>query len=228
MAGSSPAMTHPRTGQHLTRFCSRSTACLTPLEARGYFRVTSPSAAHAASLSFNAASDCPSRSKASGAFADLSNLVVTPRKASAASRYCWRWKKLSPSQYCESATRASLGYFCTKLRIVLALHIADAKVELVPRRRRRRQGGQRSARAWASRRRRQRPRRVARTAGVRQIERLAGAASTGSADRCPSGKRKLTATEGLRRPRGIRALAGIEGIATAPALGRAGRRCLRV
>ncbi len=35
--------------------------------------------------------------------ADLSNLVVTARKASAASRYCWRWKKLSPSQYCESA-----------------------------------------------------------------------------------------------------------------------------
>ena len=103
-----------------------------------------------------------------------------------------------------------------------ALVAPDAKVELVPRRRRRRQGGQRSARAWASRRRRQRPRRVARTAGVRQIERLAGAASTGSADRCPSGKRKLTATEGLRRPRGIRALAGIEGIATAPALGRAG------
>src|SRR5260221_3744972 len=113
-----------------------------------------------------------------------------------------------------------VAYGLSGKRIVLALHIADAEVELVPRRRRRRQGGQRSARAWASRRRRQRPRRVARTAGVRQIERLAGAASTGSADRCPSGKRKLTATEGLRRPRGIRALAGIEGIATAPALGR--------
>ncbi len=61
-------------------------------EARGYFRNTSPSAAQAASFSFSAASDCPSRRSASGAFADLSNLVVTPRKASAASRYFWRWK----------------------------------------------------------------------------------------------------------------------------------------
>src|SRR6266403_1469228 len=104
--------------QHFTRFCSRSTAAFTPAEARGYFRVTSPSAAQAASFSFNAASDWPSRSRESGALADLSNLVVTPRKASAASRYCWRWKKLSPSQYCESATRGSLGYFCTKLRMV--------------------------------------------------------------------------------------------------------------
>src|SRR5258705_4175394 len=72
--------------QHFTRFCSRSTACFTPTEARGYFRVTSPSAAQAASFSFSAASDWPRRSSASGAFADVSNLVVTPRKDSAASR----------------------------------------------------------------------------------------------------------------------------------------------
>src|SRR5882672_11477448 len=104
--------------QHLTRFCSRSTAALTPLEARGYFRVTSPSAAQAASFSFRAASDCPSRSKASGALPDLSNLVVTARNDSAASRYIWRWKKLSPSQYCESAIKGSLGYLCAKLRMV--------------------------------------------------------------------------------------------------------------
>src|SRR3984957_4343584 len=102
----------------LARFCSRSPAALTPLEARGYFRVTSPKAAQAASFSFRAASDWPSRSSASGALPDLSNLVVTARKASAASRYCWRWKKLSPSQYCESATSGSPGYFCEKLRIV--------------------------------------------------------------------------------------------------------------
>src|SRR5688572_16276936 len=72
--------------QHLIRFCSRSTAALTPPEARGYFRVTSPSAAQAASFSFRAASDWPSRSRASGALPDLSNLVVTARKDSAASR----------------------------------------------------------------------------------------------------------------------------------------------
>src|SRR6201999_3370370 len=104
--------------QHLTRFCSRSTAVLTPAEARGYFRVTSPKAAQAASFSFRAASDGPSRNNASGAFADLSNLVVTARKDSAASRYCWRWKKLSPSQYCESASKGSLGYLRWKLRMV--------------------------------------------------------------------------------------------------------------
>jgi hypothetical protein len=64
---------------------------LTPDEARGYFRVTSPKAAQAASFSFSAASDCPSRSSASGALPDLSYLLVTLRKISAASRYCWRW-----------------------------------------------------------------------------------------------------------------------------------------
>jgi len=113
-------------------------------------------------------------------------------------------------------------------RIVLALHIADAEVELVPRRCRRRQGGQRGACARVSNRRwRQSSRRVTRT-GVRQIERVARAASPGSADRRACGNRKLTAAEGLRHPRSIRVLAGIEGVATAPALGRAGRRCLRV
>src|SRR5207302_6394943 len=75
--------------QHFTRFCSRSTAVLTPADARGYLRPTSPKAAQAASFSFNAASDWPSRSSASGALADLSYLVVTARKASAESRYCW-------------------------------------------------------------------------------------------------------------------------------------------
>src|SRR3954468_16440844 len=90
--------------QHFTRFCSRSTADLTPAEARGYLRMTSPKAAQAASFSFSAASDWPSRSSASGALAELSYLVVTPRKVSAASRYFWRWYMLSPSQYCESAT----------------------------------------------------------------------------------------------------------------------------
>ena len=40
------------------------------------------------------------------------------------------------------------------------------------------------------------------------------------------GKGKLTAAEGLRRPRGIRVLAGIEGIATAPASGRHSLRFL--
>src|ERR1700754_5189524 len=104
--------------QHLTRFCSRSTAALTPPEARGYFRITSPSAAQAASFSFSAASDWPSRIRASVAFAEEPNLVVTPRKDSAASRYFWRWKKLSPSQYCESASSGSAGYFCAKLRMV--------------------------------------------------------------------------------------------------------------
>src|SRR6266478_2054669 len=69
-------------------------------------------------------------------------------------------------------------------RIVLALHIADAEIELVPRRGRRRQGGQRSARPRVSRRRwRQRSRLVTRTTTVRQIERLARAASPGSANR---------------------------------------------
>src|SRR3954466_10124087 len=54
-----------RDDQHFTRFCSRSTAALTPPEARGYFRVTSPSAAQAASFSFRAASDWPTRRKES-------------------------------------------------------------------------------------------------------------------------------------------------------------------
>ena len=95
--------------------------------------------------------------------------------------------------------------------------------------RRRWQSGQRGAGARVSRRGwRQRSGRVARTAAVRQIERLAGAASTGSAEGCARGRRKLTATEGLRHPRSIRVLTGIEGIATAAALGRTGRPGLRL
>ena len=65
---------------------------LTPVEARGYLRATSPKAAQAASFSFSAASDWPRRNKASGALADVSYLLVTPRNDCAASRYFWRWK----------------------------------------------------------------------------------------------------------------------------------------
>src|SRR5262249_8319211 len=63
--------------QQPTRFCSRSTPCLTPAEARGYLRPISTKVAHAASFSLSAASDCPSRSRASGALPDFSYLVET-------------------------------------------------------------------------------------------------------------------------------------------------------
>src|SRR5512140_1382835 len=73
--------------------------------------------------------------------------------------------------------------------IVLALHIADAEVELVLWRRRGRQSGQRGTRA----------RRASplgrRTAGIGEIKRLAGAASAGSADRAFGRHRQLTAAE---------------------------------
>ena len=82
-----------------------------------------------------------------------------------------------------------------------------------------RQGGQRAgAVGTAWRRWRQYAGRIARTAGVRKIERLAGAASAGSADRRFARDRKLTAAERTRGAGGIRILAGIEGIAAAPAL----------
>ena len=69
-----------------TRFCSRSADCFTFAPARGYFRGISAKVAQAASRSFSAASDWPSRKSESGARADLSCLVETSRKISAASR----------------------------------------------------------------------------------------------------------------------------------------------
>ena len=76
--------------QQRTRFCSRSTPCFTPAEARGNLRKTSPSDAQAASFS-------PAR-RATGRGAEAhpapwrcSYLVETLRKASAASRKRCRW-----------------------------------------------------------------------------------------------------------------------------------------
>ena len=54
-------------------------------------------------------------------------------------------------------------------------------------------------------------------AGVAEIERLAGAASAGGADRRFGRDRQLTAAERAWRARRIRILAGVEGIATAAA-----------
>src|ERR1043165_8599152 len=50
-----------------TRFCSRSADCFTFAPARGYLRGISAKVAQAASRSFSAASDWPSRSSESGA-----------------------------------------------------------------------------------------------------------------------------------------------------------------
>src|ERR1019366_145065 len=105
---------------------------------------------------------------------------------------------------------------------VLALHIADAEIKFVLRSCRRRQGGKRAGGVGIARRRwRQWARRIARTAGVCQIERLPRAASTRSADGRLGRDRELTAAERLRRARSIRVPGGIEGIATTTAL------CLR-
>src|SRR5581483_3579752 len=84
--------------QQPTRFCSRSTLAFRFADARGNLRVTSPSDAQAASFSPSAASDWPSRNSESGALAEVSYLVETLRKASAASRNFLRWNRLSPSQ----------------------------------------------------------------------------------------------------------------------------------
>src|SRR5207302_4682172 len=72
--------------QQPVRFNSRSAACFTFALALGYLRVISPSVAQAASFSFNAASDWPSRNSESGALAEDSCLVETLRKDYAASR----------------------------------------------------------------------------------------------------------------------------------------------
>src|ERR1019366_2077317 len=104
-------------------------------------------------------------------------------------------------------------------RIVLALHIADAEIEFVLRNCRRRQGGKRAGGVGIARRRwRQWGRRIARAAGVCQIERLPCAASARSADGCLGRDRELTAAKRLRRARGIRIPGGIEGVTTTPAL----------
>ena len=56
-----------------------------------------------------------------------------------------------------------------------------------------------------------------RAAGISKIERLAGVASAGRADRRFGRDRQLTTAERARRAGRIRILVGIEGIATAPA-----------
>src|ERR1700704_1862088 len=101
-------------------------------------------------------------------------------------------------------------------RIVLALHIADAEIELILGSCRWRQGGNRTGRIGTARR-RQCSRRTARSR-IRKIERLSRSASARSADRRFGRDRELPAAERTRRARGIWTLAGIEGIATAPAL----------
>src|SRR5262249_50016249 len=103
-------------------------------------------------------------------------------------------------------------------RIVLALHVADAEVEFVARRRR---GRERSERGGRARRRRQGTARRGR-AGVGEIERLAGSAAAGSADRGLVVDRHLPAAERPRRTGGVRILRGIESIAAA-SVAHAGR-----
>src|SRR5450756_2258755 len=105
-------------------------------------------------------------------------------------------------------------------RIVLALHVADAEIEFVLRGCRRRQSRQRGSRGWAARRRRYPGCRITRTAGVGEIERLAGSAAAGRADRGFGGHGKLTAAERARRTRGGRILAGVERVAAPPTRGR--------
>src|SRR5207248_6409794 len=106
---------------------------------------------------------------------------------------------------------------CFGERIILALHIADAEIELVARRLRGRRGGKGGAARAARRRWRQTALRIARSAGVGEIERVARPAAARGADRRLSLDRKLAAAECLRGAGGIRVLAGIEGIAAAPA-----------
>src|SRR3984893_8742923 len=101
-------------------------------------------------------------------------------------------------------------------RIILALHVADAEIELVLRGCRGRQGGEGRPCSGAARR-RQGAAGDART-GASKVEWLACPASAGSADR-RFGNRQLTAAQRARHTRSIRSLAGIEGIATAAALG---------
>src|ERR1700732_94313 len=97
-------------------------------------------------------------------------------------------------------------------RVVLALDIADAEIELVPRRCRRRQGGERPGRIGIARRRgRQGSRRIAGTGGIGKIERLASASSAGSADGRFGWYRQLTAAPGPRGARGAPGLVWVEG-----------------
>src|ERR1700730_636640 len=100
-------------------------------------------------------------------------------------------------------------------RIILALHVADAEIELVLRCCRGRQGGEGRTCSGAARRRQGAG--DART-GASKVKWLACPASAGSADR-RFGNRPLTAAPRARHTRIIRSLAGIEGIATAAALG---------
>ena len=137
---------------------------LMPAEACGYFRVTSPNAAQAASL--------PSARPAIGRAATrrrgplptyriwLSRRErIRPRHGNADAGRNSRPAKLRirhQRDRSDISWRSCAGFF--RQRIVLALHIADTEIELVLRRCRRRQGGQRPGAVGIARRRwRQRP-----------------------------------------------------------------------
>ena len=99
-------------------------------------------------------------------------------------------------------------------RIILALHVADPEIEFIPRTCRRRQGGERGARGARRRRRR----RIESAARIGEIERLSRSAAAESADRRLGWHRELAAAERARSAGRVRILAGVEGIATPPAL----------
>src|SRR5262249_336707 len=116
-------------------------------------------------------------------------------------------------------------------RIVLALHVADAEIELVLRRGAGRQRGQRGAGAWPGaalwrrgcRGRRQGATRVAWTA---EMERRAWPTPSGRPGCRFARHRHLAAAERARCPRGVGILAGIEGITATAAAGLGGCRVL--
>ena len=180
-------------------------------------------AAQAASFSFSAASDCPSRSKRVGrlrrfvefgghaeeGFGGIAILLALEKalaepvlrirrsgdRSDISARNC-AWSLRPAHNPCAACSR------CRDRTRPSALPRAARWSSRVP------TAGGRGGRHR---------RRIAVAGGVGEIERLAGPAAAGSADRRLGRNRKLAAAERARRTGSIRILAGVESIAAAPA-----------
>ena len=199
--------------------------CFTPAEACGYLRVTSPRAAQAASFSFSAASDWPSRSSASGA---LPVVVFGGHAEEGFGRVAiaLALEEAFAEPVLRIGDQRIVRIFLREVahglfgqRIVLALHVADAEVEFVVRR------GRRAAMCVSAARLRPAAARPAAAARRRARAGWCSPRSSGSPAPRPPGAptggfvrdRQLAAAERARCAGRVRILAGIEGIAAAAA-----------
>src|SRR5581483_9058 len=99
-------------------------------------------------------------------------------------------------------------------RIVPALHVADAEIVFVARRVGWRCGREPTGAGWVERSLRHIALLIGRCAcGVREVQRFARSAAAGSADRSIGRDQQLAAAQRTRRPRRVRILAWIEGVA---------------